>query len=140
LAKINHFSLNQSSKLFGFLLTFYLIVLLLIITYFSSWVQLGLILLTFLQLYADFDQYKSLTNTALTLNMRTNEIQIEIEGISKTFEHFKLYSNRWFLILQLRQKDNSVNLMLLSDRFDSMTEYLLFRHQINKMNQNSNVD
>ena len=65
---------------------------------------------------------------------------MEIEGISKNFEQFKLYSNRWFLILQLRQKGRSENIMLLSDRFHSMTEYLLFRYQIKKMNQNSNVD
>jgi hypothetical protein len=29
---------------------------------------------------------------------------------------------------------------LLSDRFNSMSEYLLFRHQIKKMNRNLNVD
>jgi hypothetical protein len=120
--------------------TFYLTVLVLIITYFSSWLQLGLTLLIALQLYRDFVKYKSLTNTALTLNTRTKQIQIEIKGISKTFEHFKLYSNRWFLILQLRQKGRSENLLLLSDRFYSITEYLLFRHQIKKMNQNLNVD
>lgn len=136
----NHFRLKQSSELFGFLLSFYLIVLLLIITYFSGWFQLGLILLVLLQLYVDFGQYRSSTNIMLNLNCRTNEIQIETEGISQNFEYFKLYSNRWFLILQLRQKGRSENLMLLSDRFHTMTEYLLFRHQIKKMNQNSNVD
>ena len=121
-------------------MTFYLTVLVLIITYFSSWLQFGLISLIALQLYADFGKYKSLTNTALTLNTRTKQIQIEIKGISKTFEHYKLYSNRWFLILQLCQKGRSENLLLLPDRFHSITEYLLFRHQIKKMNQNLNVD
>jgi hypothetical protein len=127
-------------KLFRFLLSSYLIVLLLIITYFSGWFQFALILLVFLQLYVDFAQYRSSISTALILNITTGNVQIEIEGVTKTFEHFKLYSNRWFLILQLRQKGNSENFMLLSDRFRSMTEYLLFRHKIKKMNQNLNVD
>lgn len=121
-------------------MTFYFTVFILIITYFSSWLQFGLILLIALQLFKDFGKYKSLTNIALTLNTKTKEIQVEIKGISKTFEHFKLYSNRWFLILQLRQKGRSENLLLLSDRFHSITEYLLFRYQIKKMNQNLNVD
>jgi hypothetical protein len=137
---VNHFRLNQSLKLFRFLLSFYLIVLLLIITYFSGWLQFGLILLVLLQLYMDLVQYRSSVYTALILNVTTGDILIEIEGVTKTFKHFKLYSNRWFLILQLRQKGSSENLMLLSDRFHSMTEYLLFRHKIKNMNQNLDVN
>lgn len=140
MTEINHFKLKQSSKLFCLLFSFYLVVLFLIVTYFSGWLQFGLILLLFLYLYLDFDRHRSAANTTLILNSRAREIQIEIEEISKNFNYFKLYSNRWFLVLQLRQKNRSENLLLISDRFHSMTEYLLFRHQIKKMNQNLNVD
>ncbi len=140
MTEINHFKLNQSLRLFSFLLSFYLIVLILIITFFSSWIQFGLILLLLLQLYLDFGQYKSSVDKALTINIKTSEIQLEIDGVTQNFERFRLYSNRWFLILQLRQTGRSENLMLLSDRFQTMADYLLFRHQIKKMNQNLNVD
>ena len=137
---VHHFSLKQSFKLFSFLLYFNLITLLLIVIYFNSWIQWGLISLVLLQLYSDFGRYKLVTQMALVLNLKTNEIQIEKGINSQFFDYFRLYSNRWFLILQLRQNKRSENLMLLSDRFNSMSEYLLFRHQIKKMNRNSNVD
>jgi hypothetical protein len=137
---VNHFSLKQSFKLFNFLLCFYLITLLLIVIYFNSWVQWGLISLVLLQLYSDFGRYKLVTKMALVLNLKTNEIQIEKGVNSQFFDYFRLYSNRWFLILQLRKNNRSENLMLLSDRFHSMSEYLLFRHQIKKMNRDLNVD
>ena len=135
-----HFSLKQSFKLFSFLLYFNLITLLLIVIYFNNWIQWGLISLVLLQLYSDFGRYKLVTQMALVLNLKTNEIQIEKGVNSQFFDYFRLYSNRWFLILQLRQNNRSENLMLLSDRFNSMSEYLLFRHQIKKMNRNLNVD
>jgi hypothetical protein len=137
---VNYFSLKRSFKLFSLLLCFHLIVLALIITYFNSWVQFGLILLVLLLLYSDFSRYRVVRNTALVLNLKTNEIQLEDDRDSQFFDHFRLYSNRWFLILQLRRKDRSANFMLVSDRFNSMEKYLLFRHQIKKMNQNLNVD
>ena len=137
---VHHFSLKQSFKLFSFLLYFNLITLLLIVIYFNSWIQWGLISLVLLQLYSDFGRYKLVTQMALVLNLKTNEIQIEKGVNSQFFDYFRLYSNRWFLILQLRQNNRSENLMLLSDRFNSMSEYLLFRHQIKKMNRNLNVD
>jgi hypothetical protein len=137
---VHHFSLKQSFKLFSFLLYFNLITLLLIVIYFNNWIQWGLISLVLLQLYSDFGRYKLVTQMALVLNLKTNEIQIEKGVNSQFFDYFRLYSNRWFLILQLRQNNRSENLMLLSDRFNSMSEYLLFRHQIKKMNRNLNVD
>jgi hypothetical protein len=137
---VHHFSLKQSFKLFSFLLYFNLITLLLIVIYFNSWIQWGLISLVLSQLYSDFGRYKLVTQMALVLNLKTNEIQIEKGVNSQFFDYFRLYSNRWFLILQLRQNNRSENLMLLSDRFNSMSEYLLFRHQIKKMNRNLNVD
>jgi hypothetical protein len=137
---VHHFSLKQSFKLFSFLVYFNLITLLLIVIYFNSWIQWGLISLVLLQLYSDFGRYKLVTQMALVLNLKTNEIQIEKGVNSQFFDYFRLYSNRWFLILQLRQNNRSENLMLLSDRFNSMSEYLLFRHQIKKMNRNLNVD
>ena len=137
---VHHFSLKQSFKLFSFLLYFNLITLLLIVIYFNSWIQWGLISLVLLQLYSDFGRYKLVTQMALVLNLKTNEIQIEKGVNSQFFDYFRLYSNRWFLILQLRQNNRSENLMLLSDRFHSMSEYLLFRHQIKKMNRDLNVD
>jgi hypothetical protein len=137
---VHHFSLKQSFKLFSFLLYFNLITLLLIVIYFNSWIQWGLISLVLLQLYSDLGRYKLVTQMALVLNLKTNEIQIEKGVNSQFFDYFRLYSNRWFLILHLRQNNRSENLMLLSDRFNSMSEYLLFRHQIKKMNRNLNVD
>ena len=137
---VHHFSLKQSFKLFSFLLYFNLITLLLIVIYFNNWIQWGLISLVLLQLSSDFGRYKLVTQMALVLNLKTNEIQIEKGVNSQFFDYFRLYSNRWFLILQLRQNNRSENLMLLSDRFNSMSEYLLFRHQIKKMNRNLNVD
>jgi len=114
--------------------------LFLVFIYFNSWVLFGLVLLVLLQLYLDFSRYKSSVNTALTLNIKTSEIKVEIDGSSNKFNQFRLYSNRWFLILNLRQKGCSQSHLLLSDRFHSMAEYLHFRYQIKKMNNSINVD
>jgi hypothetical protein len=141
--EVNHYQLKQSRALFGFLLGLYLTLFLLVAIYFTGWLQFGLILLVLAHLYFEINRYKSSSiygQTVLTLNSRTSEITINQNRLDKNFREFRLYSNRWFLILQLRQAHSSKSILIISDRFNSMTEYLSFRHQINRMDQRLDVD
>ena len=78
---------------------------------------------------------------ALTLRDKSGGIEIiERHGaekhVNEQYEQFKLFVNRWFLILQLNNGNSHKNLLLVPDRFDSMHEYLQFRYQIINMNRN----
>ena len=91
----------------------------------------------------EIDRYRLAIREAgstLSLNSISNEIQLKQKQLDKIFDSYKLYSNRWFLILHLRQGGCSHHVILLSDRFYSMTEYLSFRHQIKRMAQTHNVN
>lgn len=140
LIESHHYQLKQSRILLGYLLSLCLIIIFLVVTYFNGWLQIALILLISIYLYVEINRYKLSANedsTTVSLNSITNEIQIKQKKIDKNFDNFKLYSNRWFLILHLRQANNCCHLILLGDRFSSVTEYLSFRHQIKRMDSNS---
>ena len=138
----HHYQLRQSQILLGYLLCLCLTLFFLSILYFRGWLQFGLISLVSIYLYIKIDRYRSSfrqVSTTLILNSITNEIQIKQPHLDKKFNDFKLYSNRWFLILHLRREDCSRHFVLLSDKFSSMTEYLSFRHQIKRMIQTQDV-
>ncbi|MCZ6470182.1 MAG: hypothetical protein O6649_02350, partial [Gammaproteobacteria bacterium] len=70
-----------------------------------------------------------------TLNDKTGGIELYQQGRQQQFTQFRLYANRWFLILQLKNDEVSKNLLLAPRGFSSIAEFLRFRYAIVNMNK-----
>ena len=100
--------------------------------------MLGLIALLVLSFAKDRSRYLALQArdpAGLTLNDKTGRIELYQQGSRRQFTRFRLFANRWFLILQLSNDDTSENLLLTPQGFSSIAEFLRFRYQIMNMNK-----
>lgn len=128
---MQQYQLKQSSSLKFFSLILYCLVLLVIGTFFHQIDLLSALLgvLTALLLFREQCRYqllKSQDPTIVTLSDSTPRL-----GVNQfQFEDFKVFSNRWFLILQMKNEQTSKNMMLVADRFKTIEEYLGFRYQL----------
>ena len=77
--------------------------------------------------------------TIVSLSGSTARINLSYQGEHLQYERFRVFSNRWFLILQMRNQHTSQNLMLVPDRFNSFNEYLNFRYLAGKMSRIQHV-
>ncbi len=137
---MQQYYLKQSSDLNLFTIIFYCLVLVLIGVFLHGMILLSaaLMLLTVLLLYRDqcrFKLLKSRDPTIVTLRDNTNRVELD----HLQFERYRVFCNRWFLILQMKNQQTSKNLMLVSDRFNTINEYLRFRYQIINMSRNQHV-
>lgn len=137
---MQQYYLKQSSDLNLFTIIIYCLVLVLIGVFLHGMILLSaaLMLLTVLLLYRDQCRYKLLKSrdpTIVTLRDSTNRVELD----HLQFERYRVFCNRWFLILQMKNQQTSKNLMLVSDRFNTINEYLRFRYQIINMSRNQHV-
>jgi hypothetical protein len=130
----------QSRLARSFLLAIYGVSILAVVIFISSaWLKILLSLLLFLLLVVDLQRLNNNRAETLILNDQTGRIDFAQAQQNEGYEQYKLFSNRWFLILQLKNAHSSKNLLLLADRFRSINEYLQFRYQIINMSRNQNV-
>jgi hypothetical protein len=104
----------------------------------SLWLKLGLILLLVLWFARDRTRHLALQAqdpASLTLNDKTGGIELYQQGKRRQFTRFRLFANRWFLILQLRDDESSENLLLTPQGFSSVTEFLRVRYQLMNMSK-----
>ena len=73
---------------------------------------------------------------ALTLHHKSGSIEVKQANRNQQYAQYKLFTNRWFLILQLKNDRSHKNLLLIPQRFQSMREYLQFRYAIINMSRN----
>ncbi len=137
---MQQYQLKQSPTLNLLTLALYCLVLVAIALFLHEMIFLALSLagLTSLLLIRDQSRYRRLKAkdpTLLTLAPSTASIGLDHQGDHLKFEQFRLFSNRWFLILQMSNERVSRNVMLVPDRFDSIDEYLRFRYQIGNMSR-----
>ena len=137
---MQQYQLKQSSTLNLLTLALYCLGLVAIALFLHEMIFLALSLtgLTALLLIQDQSRYRRLKAkdpTVLTLAHSTASIGLNHQGEHLKFEQFRLFSNRWFLILQMSNERVSRNVMLVPDRFDSIDEYLRFRYQIGNMSR-----
>jgi hypothetical protein len=134
---MQQYQIRQSSTINQFRITVYCLVFLAIGIFLHGLVLTGsLTLLTALLLFRDQTRYnyiKSQDPTIVTLRDDSTRVELNHRGDHLRFEQFRLFSNRWFLILQLKNEQASKNIMLVSDRFKTINEYLQFRYQIINM-------
>ena len=137
---MQQYQLKASPTMNLLTLALYCLVLVAIALFLHEMIFLALSLtgLTTLLLIRDQFRYRRLKAkgpTLLTLAPSTASIGLDHQGDHLKFEQFRLFSNRWFLILQMSNERVSRNVMLVPDRFDSIDEYLRFRYQIGNMSR-----
>jgi len=134
------YQIRDSSGIKTFTLLLYGLTLLAVVVFVSSlWLMTLLSLLLILLLITDLTRHKAAVRDdpmALTLHDKTGRIEIKQANRNQQYAQFKLFSNRWFLILQLKNEESHKNLLLIPQRFRSMREYLQFRYAIINMSRN----
>ncbi len=137
---MQQYHIKQSSILNLFSVILYCLVLVAIGVFLHGMIILSgaLGLLTALLFYRNQRKYKLLKSrdpTIVTLQDNTDSVELD----DHQFEQYRVFSNRWFLILQMKNEQTGKNVMLVSDRFNTINEYLRFRYQIINMSKNQHV-
>ena len=132
--------IKQSSSLHCLSIILYCVVPVSIAVFLHRMVLLACTLggLTVLLLYRDHCRYKLLKSedpTIVTLSGTTGRVELN----RLQFEQFRIFSNRWFVILQMQNEQTTKNMMFVADRFRTINEYLGFRHQIINMCSNQHA-
>ncbi len=134
------YQIRESAEINTFTLLLYGLALYAVVVFVSSaWLMTLLSLLLILLLITDLTRHKAAARDdpmALTLHDKTGRIDIRQANRDQQYTRFKLFTNRWFLILQLKNDENHQNLLLIPQRFRSMREYLRFRYAIINMSRN----
>ena len=138
------YQLKQSPALNLFTIFLYCLVVITVIAFLHHMILLSgsLTLLVALLLFREQSRYrllKSLDPTIITLRDSTARIELNLHDDHLQFDNFRLFSNRWFLVLQMRNEQISKNIILLSDRFITLNQYLSFRYQIINMSKNQHA-
>ncbi len=141
---MQQYRLKQSSTLNLLTTGLYCLVLVTINIFLHETIFLAasLTLLTLLLLIRAQSRYQRLRlqdPTIVSLSSSTTRVDLSYQGEHFRYEQFRVFSNRWFLILQMRNQHTSQNLMLVSDRFNSFNEYLNFRYLAGKMSRIQHV-
>lgn len=141
---MQQYQLKQSPALNLFTIILYCLVVITVIAFLHHMILLSgsLTLLVALLLFREQSRYrrlKSLDPTIITLRDSTARIELNLYDDHLQFDNFRLFSNRWFLILQMRNEQVSKNIILLSDRFITLNQYLSFRYQIINMSRNQHA-
>ena len=133
------YQFRQSAVIFAFTVVLYCLAIAAVTLYIDSlWLMLGLIALLVLSFAMDRSRYLDLRAqdpAGLTLNDKTGGIELYQQGSRRQFTRFRVFANRWFVILQLRNDDSSENLLMTPQGFSSIAEFLRFRYQIINMNK-----
>jgi hypothetical protein len=141
---MQQYRLKQSSTLSLLTTGLYCLVLVTINIFLHETIFLAasLTLLTLLLLIRAQSRYQRLRlqdPTIVSLSSSTARVDLSYQGEHFRYKRFRVFSNRWFLILQMRNQHTSQNLMLVSDRFNSFNEYLNFRYLAGKMSRIQHV-
>lgn len=136
---IETFQIKPSTSQSVFLVSIYAVTLLVALIYIDSLLSLsllsGLVLLLAIVELRNWLKRQALT---LTLNPGRDSIELEQAGKAQIYEKYKVYTCRWFAILQLIDNHKNRNLLLNSDRFISTGAYQDFRFVIQQMQRQGN--
>jgi len=138
---MQQYQIKQSPALNRFTIVLYCLAVIALSAFMNEMILISgsLTLLAALLLFRDQSRYrllKSLDPMIITLRDNTARVELNHLGDHFQFDRFRLFTNRWFLILQMRNEGVSKNIILLSDRFITLNQYLRFRYQIINMSRN----
>jgi len=138
---MQQYQIKQSPALNRFTIVLYCLAVIALSAFMNEMILISgsLTLLAALLLFRDQSRYrllKSLDPMIITLRDNTARVELNHLGDHFQFDRFRLFTNRWFLILQMRNEGVSKNIILLSDRFITLNQYRRFRYQIINMSRN----
>ena len=138
---MQQYKIKQSPALNRFTIVLYCLAAIALSAFLNEMILISgsLTLLAVLLLFRDQSRYrllKSLDPMIITLRDNTDRVELNHLGDHLQFDQFRLFTNRWFLILQMKNEQVSKNIILLSDRFITFNQYLRFRYQIINMSRN----
>ena len=137
---IEHFEIRASQHQARFLIFMYSLSGIAVIAYAEpGLLRLAILGLLVLLAALELGSLRRQDSIRLGLNPGTSLIELEREGVPQIYDKYKVYTTRWFAILQLQNEHNNRSLLLNSDRFDSDEDYQDFRFVIQKMERASNV-
>ena len=131
---IETFQVNTSASQSVFLVSSYALTLLVALIYIDSVLSLWLLSgLVFLLAMVELRHWRKQQSVTLSLNPARDSIELEQAGKAQIYEKYKVYTCRWFAILQLLDYRKNRSLLLNSDRFISTGAYQDFRFVIQQM-------
>jgi hypothetical protein len=134
------YRIRESSAANSFTLLMYGLTFLAILVFVGIlWLKILLSLLLILFLVTDLQRYKAAVrddSMVLTLHDKSGKIDMHQTEGDTQYSLFRLFANRWFLVLQLKNEKGRKDLLIVPDRFRSMREYLQFRYAIIQMSRN----
>ncbi len=141
---MQQYQIKQSSILNQFTIVLYCLTIFAFSALLNEMILISglLILLATLLLFRDQSRYrllKSLDPTIVTLHDNSAGVELDHLGDHFQFDQIRIFTNRWFLILQMKNKQVSKNIILFSDRFITLNHYLRFRYQIINMSRNQHA-
>ncbi len=139
---MNQYQLRPSVSLLLVTIALYLLFAVGVLIFFEfGWVAGLLLLLALLLCYTAFaDHYGAKkTHEVLVLVPSSGTVEHKISGECRQFETFKVYTNRWSIILKLTDRGYRRNLIFLPDRFYSKHDYLDFRYRFLHLEQDVNA-
>ncbi|TDJ29825.1 MAG: hypothetical protein E2O57_02345 [Gammaproteobacteria bacterium] len=136
---IETFQIKSSTSQAVFLVSIYALTLVVGLIYIDSVLSLsilsGLVLLLAIIEFRNWLQQQTVT---LSLNPGRDSIGLEQAGKAQIYDKYKVYTCRWFAILQLVDNRKHRSLLLNSDRFISTGAYQDFRFVIQHMQRQGN--
>ncbi|MCP4187694.1 MAG: hypothetical protein GY763_08855 [Gammaproteobacteria bacterium] len=139
---MNQYQLKPSSSLLIVTIALYILFTFgLLIFYEFDWISALLLMLAGLLSYTAFKDYSQAekANEILALIPSTGTVEHEIDGQSRQFETFKVYTNRWSVVLKSTNRGYRQSLVFIPDRFNSKHEYLDFRYRLIHLKQDVNA-
>lgn len=138
---MQQYQIKQSPALNRFTIVLYCLAAIALSAFLNEMILISgsLTLLAVLLLFRDQSRYRLLKSLdPMIITLRDNTVRVELNhlGDHLQFDQFRLFTNRWFLILQMKNEQVSKNIILLSDRFITFNQYLRFRYQIINMSRN----
>ncbi|MHC4221845.1 MAG: hypothetical protein ACYST9_05440, partial [Planctomycetota bacterium] len=100
------------------------------------------ILLATLLLFREQSRFrllKSLDPSIVTLHDDSGGVELDHLGDHFRFDQIRIFTNRWFIILKMKNKQVRKNIILISDRFVTLNHFLRFRYQIINMSRNQHA-
>ena len=141
---MQQYQIKQSSILNQFSIVLYCLAIIAFSALLDEMILISglLILLATLLLIREQCRYrllKSLDPTIVTLHDDSAGVELDYLGDHFQFDQIRIFTNRWFIILQMKNKQVSKNIILFYDRFVTLNHFLRFRYQIINMSRNQHA-
>ncbi|MCP3687481.1 MAG: DUF2244 domain-containing protein [Gammaproteobacteria bacterium] len=139
---MNQYQLRPSASLLLATIALYVLFALGLLVFFEfDWITALFLLLALLLSYTAFSDHfeAQKVHETLVLTPLSGTVEHSIAGESRQFETFRVYTNRWSVLLKLVNHGYRRHLIFLPDRFYSKPDYLDFRYRLMHLERDVNA-